>query len=135
MSLVAPAMQEDKRSDLFFSVHFDWQQIKQIEIRRRKYFFMNWLKICKIRKMNCTQIIGIAAGICTACSLLPQVFKTLREKKADDVSLYMLLVLQAGLILWIVYGFKREDVPIIATNCFSLLVNIIMVILRIKYKR
>jgi len=84
--------------------------------------------------MDWTQIIGLAAGICTACSLLPQIFKTLKEKKAEDVSLAMLLVLQAGLILWIVYGFKRTDIPIIATNCFSLLVNITMVVLRIKYK-
>ena len=85
--------------------------------------------------MNWTQIIGLAAGVCTACSLLPQVFKTLKEKKADDVSMWMLFVLQAGLILWIVYGFKRNDLPIIANNCFSLLVNITMVILRIKYKK
>lgn len=83
--------------------------------------------------MNWTEIIGLAAGVCTACSLLPQVIKTLKEKKAEDVSLVMLLVLQAGLILWIVYGVKRQDLPIIATNCFSLLVNIVMVILRIKY--
>ncbi len=85
--------------------------------------------------MDSTQIIGIAAGIFTATSLLPQVIKTLREKKAEDVSLLMLLVLQAGLILWIIYGFKREDMPIIITNCFSLLVNITMVILRIRYKK
>jgi MtN3 and saliva related transmembrane protein len=84
--------------------------------------------------MNWTQIIGLVAGICTACSLLPQVIKTLKEKKAEDVSLIMLLVLQAGQILWIVYGFKRDDLPIIATNCFSLLVNIVMVILRLKYR-
>ena len=80
------------------------------------------------------QIIGIAAGILTASSLIPQVIKTFREKKADDVSLAMLFVLQAGLILWIVYGVKREDMPILTTNCFSLLVNITMVILRFKYK-
>ena len=85
--------------------------------------------------MDSTQIIGIAAGIFTATSLLPQVIKTLKEKKAEDVSLLMLLVLQAGLILWIIYGFKREDMPIIITNCFSLLVNIIMVILRLRYKK
>ena len=85
--------------------------------------------------MNWTQIIGLAAGICTACSLLPQVFKTIKEKKAEDVSMVMLFVLQAGLILWIIYGFDRKDVPIIATNIFSLLVNIIMVILGIKYKK
>jgi MtN3 and saliva related transmembrane protein len=85
--------------------------------------------------MGSTQIIGLAAGILTACSLLPQVIKTLKEKKADDVSLVMLLVLMAGLIMWIIYGIKRDDFPIIATNCFSFLVNITMVVLRIKYKR
>ena len=85
--------------------------------------------------MDWTQIIGLAAGILTACSLLPQVFKTLKEKKAEDVSLIMLFVLQAGLVLWIVYGFKREDLPIIVTNCFTLLVNIVMVFLRIRYKK
>ena len=85
--------------------------------------------------MNWTQLIGLAAGICTACSLLPQVIKTLKEKKAEDVSLGMLFLLQAGLILWIVYGVKRSDMPIILTNCFSLLVNIVMVVLGIKYKK
>jgi MtN3 and saliva related transmembrane protein len=85
--------------------------------------------------MNTTQWIGIVAGILTASSLLPQVIKTLKEKKADDVSLVMLLVLQAGIILWVVYGFRRDDLPIMITNSFSLLVNITMVILGIKYKR
>src|SRR6476661_969858 len=94
--------------------------------------FIQWLKICNPGDMELTQIIGLAAGILTASSLLPQVFKTLKEKKAEDVSLGMLFLLQAGLVLWIIYGIRREDLPIIATNCFSLLVNITMVILRIK---
>lgn len=85
--------------------------------------------------MNWTQIIGLTAGVCTAISLVPQVVKTIKEKEAEDVSLLMLLVLGAGLALWIVYGIKRNDLPIIATNSFSLLVNITMVILRIKYKK
>ncbi|MFL5811398.1 MAG: SemiSWEET family sugar transporter [Flavisolibacter sp.] len=85
--------------------------------------------------MDWTQIIGLGAGILTASSLIPQVIKTLKEKKAEDVSLIMLFVLQSGLILWIVYGFKKDDLPIIATNCFSLLVNITMVALRIKYRK
>ena len=85
--------------------------------------------------MDWTQIIGLAAGVCTASSLIPQVVKTLKEKKAEDISLIMLLVLMTGVSLWIVYGIKRDDLPIIATNCFSLLVNITMIVLRIKYKR
>lgn len=84
--------------------------------------------------MDMTQIIGLAAGVLTASSLIPQVVKTLKEKKAEDVSLLMLFVLQAGIILWIVYGVKRSDMPIMVTNSFSLLVNIVMVVLRIRYK-
>ena len=87
------------------------------------------------KDMNWTQTIGLAAGVLTASSLIPQVIKTLKEKKAEDVSLVMLIILMSGIILWIVYGVKREDLPIIATNSFSLLVNITMVILRIKYHR
>lgn len=96
---------------------------------------LHWLKICKPETMNWTEIIGLAAGVLTATSLLPQVIKTLKEKKAEEVSFVMLFVLQAGLILWIVYGFKRNDLPLIITNCFSLIVNIILVLLKIKYRR
>jgi MtN3 and saliva related transmembrane protein len=85
--------------------------------------------------MNWTQAIGLTAGVFTAISLVPQVVKTIKEKQAEDVSLVMLLVLGTGLALWIVYGIKRNDLPIIITNSFSLLVNITMVILRVKYNK
>lgn len=83
---------------------------------------------------NGTQWIGLVAGVLTATSLLPQVVKTLKEKKAEDVSMVMLFILMSGIILWIIYGIRRNDLPIISTNSFSLLVNITMIILRIKYK-
>lgn len=85
--------------------------------------------------MNWTQTIGLAAGVCTAISLVPQVIKTIKEKQAEDVSLIMLLVLGTGLALWIIYGIKRSDLPIVATNSFSLLVNITMVVLRLRFKK
>jgi MtN3 and saliva related transmembrane protein len=85
--------------------------------------------------MNLTQIIGLAAGLFTASSLIPQVVKTLKEKKAEDVSMLTLLVLITGVSLWIVYGIMRDDLPIIATNAISFLVNVIMIVLRVKYNR
>jgi MtN3 and saliva related transmembrane protein len=83
--------------------------------------------------MNITQIVGIAAGILTAISMLPQLIKMVKEKKAEDVSITMLLVLMAGLAMWIAYGILRQDWPIIVTNSFSLLVSITTAILRVKY--
>jgi MtN3 and saliva related transmembrane protein len=84
--------------------------------------------------MNWTQVIGLFAGICTSTSLLPQLIKTLREKKADDISKAMLFILMTGVATWVVYGILRDDMPIIVTNSFSLLLNIWMIVLRIRYR-
>ena len=81
-----------------------------------------------------TQVVGIAAGIFTSVSLLPQIIKSVREKKAQDISLFYLLILFGGLGLWTYYGFLRKDVPIIATNLFSLVLNAIMIALGVRYK-
>jgi MtN3 and saliva related transmembrane protein len=85
--------------------------------------------------LELTQIVGIAAGICTSVSLLPQLIKIIRHKKAEDISLFYLIILLCGLSLWVWYGFLRDDVPIIATNSFSLILNIAIIILGVKYKR
>jgi MtN3 and saliva related transmembrane protein len=80
-------------------------------------------------------IVGIAAGIFTATSMLPQVIKTLKEKEAENVSPAMLIVLIAGITLWVIYGILRKDIPIIATNGFSLVLNLYMLYLRWKYRK
>ena len=84
---------------------------------------------------NHTEIVGLAAGICTSISLLPQLFKLVKHKKAEDISLFYLIILFIGLGLWIWYGFLREDIPILVTNGFSLVINGIVIVLGIRYKR
>ena len=78
--------------------------------------------------------IGIGAGIFTALSLLPQLFKIVKEKKADDISFFMLFILLVGLGGWIWYGILKKDYPILVTNGFSLLVNLLIIGFSIKYK-
>lgn len=83
--------------------------------------------------MDFVQIIGLAAGLLTSVSSLPQLVKIFKEKKADDVSKLMFWVLVAGVALWVVYGFQKNDLPIIITNIVSLVINFIVLILRYKY--
>lgn len=85
--------------------------------------------------MNSMEWIGIAAGVLTAASMLPQLIKVIREKHVEDLSVAMLLILIAGLCLWVVYGFMRKDSPLIYTNLFSVAVNGALVFFRIKYSR
>jgi len=79
-------------------------------------------------------VVGIVAGICTGVSLLPQLIKMIKEKKATDISVVMLATLLSGLSLWIVYGVLKKDWPIIITNSFSLVINVLILILRRFYK-
>jgi MtN3 and saliva related transmembrane protein len=81
-----------------------------------------------------TEVIGIAAGTCTALSLLPQLIKLIKEKKAESISVFYLIILFAGLCLWIYYGIMRNDLPIILTNVVSLVINVLVLILSIRFK-
>lgn len=82
-----------------------------------------------------TQIIGLAAGICTSISLLPQLVKIIKNKKSGDISIYYLLILLAGLGMWVWYGVRREDLPLIVTNGFSFLLNAVMIFFGLRYQR
>ena len=83
---------------------------------------------------NIELYIGVFAGICTAISLLPQLLKIIREKKANAISYGMLSILMLGLISWIIYGALKTDYPIIITNSVSLMLNILITIFTVKYK-
>ncbi|HTN45204.1 MAG TPA: SemiSWEET transporter [Flavipsychrobacter sp.] len=72
-------------------------------------------------------IVGIAAGILTGVSMLPQLIKIIREKKATAISLPVLVILLSGLGLWVWYGVLKKDIPIIATNGFSMVVNMLII--------
>lgn len=85
--------------------------------------------------MSLVSIIGILASIFTAASLLPQLFKLLKEKEAENISLGMTAILFAGLGLWIWYGIEKGDWIIIVANSFSFIINIILALFAIKYKK
>ena len=78
--------------------------------------------------------VGIGAGVCSSVSLLPQLIKIIREKKADDISYGMLFILLIGLGGWIYYGILKSDWPIIITNSFSVLVNSLIILFSIRYR-
>ena len=85
--------------------------------------------------MDFAEIIGLTAGFLTSISAFPQLVKIVKEKKAEDVSKLMFWALVLGVGLWAVYGFMKNDLPIIITNIVSLVLNFIVLILRYKYSR
>jgi MtN3 and saliva related transmembrane protein len=81
-----------------------------------------------------TIYVGIGAGVLTSISMLPQLIKIIKEKRAENISFVMLFILLAGIMGWVLYGMLKKDYPIIATNSFSFLVNALVIIFSIIYK-
>jgi len=79
-------------------------------------------------------IIGTIAGILTSVSMIPQLIKVLKEKDVENLSWGMIAVLLTGVSLWVVYGIMKDELPIILSNGFSVLVNTTLLIYFFKYK-
>lgn len=80
-------------------------------------------------------LLGIIAGVLTSISMIPQLVKVVREKNVEDISLLMLLILISGLSLWVWYGFVKDELPIILSNLFAVLVNICLLICYMIYNK
>lgn len=80
-------------------------------------------------------IVGLIAAVASAIGFLPQVIRTFKTKKAEDVSLYMILVFIVSAVSWITYGYWKNDFFIISTNLAILLCTIMLFVMKLKYKR
>ncbi|AKG21072.1 SemiSWEET family sugar transporter [Calothrix sp. 336/3] len=83
--------------------------------------------------MNLITIIGLLAGTFTTMAFIPQMVKTWKTKSAKDLSLIMLITLNVGTLLWLIYGIAINSLPVILANGFTLIFHIINLSLKIKY--
>jgi MtN3 and saliva related transmembrane protein len=80
-------------------------------------------------------LLGLAAGLLTTVGFVPQIIKSLRERKMDEVSLLMPLLLSMGLFLWLLYGLFMDDLAIIIWNAIAFSLNIFPVGLKVHFGR
>jgi MtN3 and saliva related transmembrane protein len=85
--------------------------------------------------MTVATIIGFIAGTLTTFSFVPQVLKTFRSKRCDDLSWGMLVAFTSGVCLWFVYGVFLRSAPIMLANLVTLLLLIWLVVMKIHYRQ
>lgn len=85
--------------------------------------------------MNLIDILGLIAGACTTVAFIPQVVKTFKSKSAKDLSLGMFFTFWLGVIMWLIYGFIKTDLPIIVANAMTLLLATFLLFLKFKYRK
>lgn len=69
--------------------------------------------------MDMTNLIGTLAGVLTTIAFIPQVLKTWRNQSAHDISLFMSLLFNAGVLLRQIYGLILDAIPIVVANALT----------------
>ena len=81
------------------------------------------------------EFFGYFAAILTTLAFLPQLIKTLKTKKADDVSLITLVMFLTGVLSWIIYGYKISSTPILMANIITFILNLLILIFKISFSK
>ena len=80
-------------------------------------------------------VIGIMAGILILSGWVPQIAKGYRSKKLDDVSAYLMILIFAGAVLWLIYGIALDDVYIMGVNIAAMVLTMIVLSMKLKYEK
>ena len=81
------------------------------------------------------EIFGYLAAILTTAAFLPQLIKTIKTKKADDVSLTTLVMFIIGVVSWIIYGYIISSYPLLIANVITLVLNLLILISKLYFKK
>ena len=98
------------------------QKIKSAFLTNRRTDIGQWLR----PPAHSTAFYGLhhsdwpIGGILPTVSYYPQLKKCWATGSAGDLSLKMFITLSAGIGLWVVYGFLKNDFVIIIANAVSL---------------
>lgn len=79
-------------------------------------------------------MLGYTAGVLTLFNMLPQVIKTYKSKSAKDVSFLMIITYVLSMLLWVIYAYFINSVPIVITNGIAFVISFIQLTLMIKYR-
>jgi MtN3 and saliva related transmembrane protein len=82
--------------------------------------------------MNNIEFFGYLAATLTTIAFIPQAWKTIKTKRTKDISIYMYILLNVGIMCWLVYGVMIESKPIMWANSITLLFTLPVLVIKIK---
>ncbi len=84
--------------------------------------------------MDPVKILGLVAGTLTTIAFVPQVVKTYQSRSAKSLSLGMFLIFCTGTSCWLMYGLLVNDLPVIAANSVTLVLSLVIIFFKFRFK-
>lgn len=82
--------------------------------------------------MNSITLLGTIAAVLTTSAFVPQVYKTIQTNSASDLSLTTFTMIFIGTILWFIYGYFQNDIPLMIANGITCCLAGVLVTMKIR---
>ncbi|MBE99967.1 SemiSWEET transporter [Flavobacterium coralii] len=66
--------------------------------------------------MDYTQLTGLLAAVLTTGANIPQTIKVIKTRSTKSLSAATYAMLFLGMVMWVLYGVIRKDIPVILAN-------------------
>lgn len=80
-------------------------------------------------------IIGFSAAFLTTASFVPQAWLTFKTRDVSGISLGMYSAFTVGVALWLAYGWRLGEWPIIVANALTLVLAMTILVSKIIIDR
>jgi MtN3 and saliva related transmembrane protein len=79
--------------------------------------------------------LGLLSGLLTTGAWLPQLLRTWRSGRADDISYTYLAIFAAGVLGWLAYGLLAAQPAVLATNIVTFTLIVALTLLKTRPRR
>ena len=81
------------------------------------------------------ELIGLVAAVLTTSAYIPQVYKTMKTKSVENLSLSMYLAMFTGVVLWLIYGMYIHSLAVILANAVTAILTLLILNYKIKFSK
>ena len=83
--------------------------------------------------MDIKETVGFMGGLLTTISMVPQVWRLFKYKKAQDISMTFSVLFTVGIGFWLIYGILYSLMSVIVWNSLALVLGYGMIHAKIKW--
>jgi len=85
--------------------------------------------------LNFYELCGYISGFLFAFSLIPQIYKSCKTKKLNDISYCWLIIFLIGMILLLIYSYHENLKPVFIPASFEGSFMVILLFMKIYYHK
>jgi MtN3 and saliva related transmembrane protein len=83
--------------------------------------------------MDWVELSGLLGSALSSITFVPQVYKTWKSRRVNDLSLAMMLIVFVSTIVWLIYGSFKGLLPVIICNSIICFLSLMLIAFKLLW--